>query len=313
MTSYRNFFIFIALLLPVTGLSAPKIVTTIAPIHSLVAGVTEGVTPVELLFSAGKSPHGAGLKPSQIRLLSRADLVVRIDPALERGVDRALGKSDESEESARVLTLSRIEGITLHRARNLDLHAFTDSDEDDDGSDHDHDHGHLHDGELDPHLWLSTENASLVIQAVAERLSILDAANTDLYNRNAANMREKVATLHNAIKTKMVSINAKWLFFHDAYQYFEKEFDLSPMAIVTPDPERAVSGKRLQLLVGAVETEQLDCLFIEPQLRPDLVIQLSEKADVQILELDPLGSEISPGPNLWFEVMGGLSDQLVAC
>ena len=54
---------------------APKIVTTIQPLHSLVSGVMNGIGAPELLLKGNESPHSFSLKPSTMKLLSNADAI----------------------------------------------------------------------------------------------------------------------------------------------------------------------------------------------------------------------------------------------
>src|SRR5688572_21664049 len=66
---------------------APKIVVTLKPIHSLVASLTQGVSQVDLLLPDGASPHTFGLKPSHLRHLQHADLIIWVGPELELFMD----------------------------------------------------------------------------------------------------------------------------------------------------------------------------------------------------------------------------------
>jgi len=60
----------------------PRIAADIAPIHSLVARVMDGVGTPELIVSPGASPHEYSLRPSQASALQAADLVFWVSPSL---------------------------------------------------------------------------------------------------------------------------------------------------------------------------------------------------------------------------------------
>ena len=68
---------------PVTQAAPPNVVVSIKPLHSLVAGVMDGVSTPELLLKGGASPHHYALKPSEAKLLSNAQLVISIGPNME--------------------------------------------------------------------------------------------------------------------------------------------------------------------------------------------------------------------------------------
>ena len=61
----------------------PRVVASIMPIHSLAAGVMAGVAEPELLLKGGESPHSFTLRPSDVRKLGRAELVIWVGEALE--------------------------------------------------------------------------------------------------------------------------------------------------------------------------------------------------------------------------------------
>lgn len=69
---------------------SPKVVVSIKPIHSLVAGVMQGVAEPQLLMKGGGSPHGYVLRPSEARSLADADLVVWVGHELESFLEKPL-------------------------------------------------------------------------------------------------------------------------------------------------------------------------------------------------------------------------------
>ena len=62
---------------------APRVVVTLKPLHSIVAGVMEGVGTPALLVSGAASEHTYTLKPSDARAVADADLVVLVDDSFE--------------------------------------------------------------------------------------------------------------------------------------------------------------------------------------------------------------------------------------
>lgn len=105
-----------------------KVVVTIKPIHSLVAGVMQGVGEPELLIPGAGSPHSYALKPSQARSLERAGVVVRVSEELETFLNRSIANL---AAKADVVTLDGTKGLTRYKVREGGL-----------WDSHDHDHGH---------------------------------------------------------------------------------------------------------------------------------------------------------------------------
>jgi len=92
-----NFLIKIKCLLAVLVLAAnpvwaemPKVLASIAPVHSIASSVMAGVGTPDLLIGADQSPHHFSLKPSDAAKLNQADLIIIVHPLLESGLRRAL-------------------------------------------------------------------------------------------------------------------------------------------------------------------------------------------------------------------------------
>lgn len=70
--------------------ATPRVVVSIAPIHSLASQVMDGIGRPRLLLPPGASEHAAGLRPSDARALADADLVIWVGPMLETGLGRSI-------------------------------------------------------------------------------------------------------------------------------------------------------------------------------------------------------------------------------
>ena len=79
----------------------PRVATDIAPVHSLVAMVMEGVGTPDLIIPSGATPHSYAMRPSEARALAQADMVIWIGPALtpwladqKPGAERSINRTD---------------------------------------------------------------------------------------------------------------------------------------------------------------------------------------------------------------------------
>merc|ERR1711995_302601 len=105
-----------------------------------------------------------------------------------------------------------------------------DHDEHDDQNGHD-DHGHAH-GEFDVHIWLDPMNAKEMVHEIAHELGDLDPANKNKYEANAQATIQALDQLINDIE-KGINKDAKFVVFHDAYQYFEERFGVRAAGALT--------------------------------------------------------------------------------
>lgn len=124
------------------ALAELKVAASIAPVHSLVARVMQGVGEPGLIVRPGASPHGYAMKPSEARTLSEAKVVFWIGEALEPWMERPL---DALAEGAKVVELSEVPGVEKLEIREGGVWAEHDHSahggHDDHGDDHGHDHG----------------------------------------------------------------------------------------------------------------------------------------------------------------------------
>ena len=129
---------------------ALDVVASIKPVHSLVAGVMEGVGEPGLLVRGAGSPHTHSLRPSEAAMLEGADVVFWVGPDLEMFLSGAL---DTLASNATVVKLSEAEGLTrLEYREGGPFEAHTHGDDDHGHDDHAHnDHGHDHEDEGHSH------------------------------------------------------------------------------------------------------------------------------------------------------------------
>ena len=141
--------------------SAPMVVVSIKPIHSIVQSLMEGVASPELLLKSNNSAHTFHLKPSQIKMIENADLVVSIGDEFEIGLRRAFKNFDESKR----LEISRMTSLKTHKYRADKLYEKDPQDTNQD------------DLRNDMHLWLDIDNMKKISQHINSLLIDIDPDN----------------------------------------------------------------------------------------------------------------------------------------
>ena len=92
----------------------PNVAADIAPIHSLVSKVMDGVGEPKLVIQSGASPHGYRLRPSEAKALQDANLIFWMGEELTPWLDGAI---DTLASNASVTSLLDQEGVVLHEFR----------------------------------------------------------------------------------------------------------------------------------------------------------------------------------------------------
>ena len=297
----------------------PKVVTSIKPIHSLVSYVMDGVGRPDLLVDGSSSPHTFQLKPSHATMLQEADIVFWIGEDLESFLETPL---DSIAANAKRVTLMDSDQIELlkFREKNVfdDHHDDHDEHEDhaDGHDDHDEHEGHddhaHHHGEHDIHFWLDPEIAKSIVNITARELSEIDPNNKSTYEKNAANAIDDLEELINVTKSKINS-DATYIVFHDAYQYFEQRFGIEVIGALTVNPEVLPGAKQLSEIREVIEHENVNCLFSEPQFNPSIANTIAKDTGIKAAVLDPLGAELEPGKDLYFELISDMASSFENC
>src|SRR5688500_10128288 len=112
---------------------APNVVASIAPVHSLVASVMQGVGEPTLLIPASVSEHDYALKPSDVRAIAGADLVVWVGESLETYLVRPL-----ATEGVANLELIEAPGIEPHAYGEDGGHQHDETEHEGEATAHDH-------------------------------------------------------------------------------------------------------------------------------------------------------------------------------
>jgi len=282
--------------------AAPRVVATIPPIHSLAAMVMEGQGFPQLLLSGGETPHSYSLRPSQSRMLADAHIVIRVGDGLEGFLKKPLRAL---AGRATVIELDHVAGITTYRNRA-------------DGHDHGHKHGHdghHDDGRgIDPHLWLSSANAIVIVGEIARVLSAADPENTPVYAGNAARASIRLQALRMEIDRMVAPIRLRPYFvFHDAWQYFEKEYGLRGGGAIAVSPERRPGARRLVEIRTRIRATGARCVFAEPQFPPALVKTVIRGTAAKLSTLDPLGIGLTQGSELYSGLIRNMAKAIVSC
>jgi zinc transport system substrate-binding protein len=121
------------------ALALDGVVASIKPVHSLVAGVMEGVAEPELIVTGANSPHTYSMRPSDAQTLQSAPAVFWIGPELEAFLADPV---ETLSGHARVVALGETDGLERLEYREGGAFAAHTEEEHAHAERHDHDHGH---------------------------------------------------------------------------------------------------------------------------------------------------------------------------
>ncbi|MGI0119798.1 zinc ABC transporter substrate-binding protein [Zooshikella sp. RANM57] len=258
--------------------SPPKVVASIKPIQLIATAITDGISSPEVLLPPGSSPHHFALKPSHIRQVTDADLLIWVSPTLESFLPKLL-KQKSPHSTLKLISLPNI--TLLHDSHNHEH-----------GEDHANEHDeHLMD--IDPHIWLGPDNVLVIAQHIMLKLSDMDKERATLYRNNFLHFKQELNSLNKTFKHQLQPDSLLPLVvFHNAYGYLEHYYHLPVVDYVSASPERMLGVKQVISLREHLKSLGKSCLFVEPQFNSAIVDNLVEGLPVTIASLDPLASNI---------------------
>ena len=273
-------------LLPLGASANPVVVTTIKPLQFIAQAILDGEGTATALIGESDSPHHFNLSPNDRIGIERADLLLWIDPSFEIYL-APLFEELSTEQSKSLITSAEIEGMTLHRFPT---------------------------GELDPHLWLSQENATLIGAALTDQLATLYPDKASHYRAAHDRFRRANDALARELEAQFSGPHStNYLVYHDAYRYLEHDLGLAHSARLVEDPDVQPGMREVLAVREVVKATNPACVLMEPDSSPALVNTVVQGADVKQIVIDLLGNEIMPSHDAYQQLLKHVASGLTSC
>jgi len=292
------------------------VISTIQPINSLVSAVIGNTGKSITIIPSEQSPHDFKLKPSDVKVLQNGNIIFYVSNHLESSITKVL---KNLPKNIKLINLMEESGVNHLAIRDNDAWERHDHHGHDDHDDHDkhgkkHDDHDDHEKEDDVHVWLSPDNAIKIVQKVNKVLSLYFPENSKIYNDNTTKFIDKIRNLKMELVKELSPIkNKPYIVFHDAYQYFEKTFELNAVGSVALEGDIASSPKQISLIKDKIVKSKALCVFQEPQFDSKLVKIVVEGTDAKIGTLDPLGVNISENKDFYLQLITNMAKSLKEC
>lgn len=273
----------------------PRVVATIKPLQLIASAVTDGLSEPELLIPSNASYHHFTLRPSSMRSLGAASLVVWIGPGLETWLSDVIGQLPDGVE---VITVSELDGLTLHSLGSEAL--ITDP--------------HHPSERLDPHLWLNSGNALVVAREIAAQLGERDAGNAGRYRANLARFEASLGAAHQDQQARLAPLGERdYVVYHNAFQYFEHQHGLSPALVFVQDDEIQPGIRQLRTVRQALQGMSPACLLVDVTANPDTIRTVMAGQDLRQVNADTIGEAVAAGPHGYVELLEGITRSFETC
>lgn len=265
------FFIFLLILVcSVNGEAKIRVVTTTTDLAAIVQAVGGDDVDVSAIARGYQDPHYVQAKPSYMRLMNRADLLVYVGLELEVGWLPLLvqGARNPKITSGAVGHLDASAGI-----RRLDVP---------DGA-VDRSMGDVH-PEGNPHYWLDPRNGVIVAHNIAEKLSVLDPQNAPDYRARLVAFEKDLQTRIAEWETQLVHLKGrKVVTYHKTWDYLADWLGFEIVAQVENKPGIPPSPRHISDLVSRMQAEHIGILLCSNMVDTKIAERVASRAQSQLV------------------------------
>ena len=254
------------LLLLLTGCAkteyGPQVAATTLPVYTFAEALCVGtdIQVTRLISESVSCLHDYSLQVGQMKAIEKADLVVISGAGLE----------DFMED---VLTDKEI----IDASSNIPLHCP------DEGHEEHEDHHH----ETDPHIWLSPENAKIMVTNICAGLEAAYPQHKETFRQNLATLDVELTHLQEYGDAELKELACRELLtFHDGFGYLAQAFDLEILHAIEEESGREASAAELIELCVLVEDHDLPALFTEKNGSVSAASIISAETGAKIYALD---------------------------
>ncbi len=253
----------------------PVVAASILPLHSLLANLVDAKNLLPPLLPPSASPHSYALRPSEARRLREAAIIFWVGPRLEGVLARPLATLPAS-----------VKVVALLDPRS----------------------------KADPHIWLDPVNAEAIARQMADALARLDPARARAYRERERALISRLSALSLELDKRFAPVRAiPFVTAHSAYGYLEARFGLNGLGGLGTSTEQAASAGQMARLHARARAAGVRCVFAEPQYHPRAIAAFAADTGARIATLDPLGRDLTPGPDAYFTLMRNLAAHMIAC
>lgn len=229
----------------------------------------------------GRSPHDYSPGPHDIRAAAASRLFLSTRMPFENTLLRPLAHGnvkvvDVSEGISRIPF-----GVNCDHQHAEDPHA-----------------GHAHapgepcsDDGLDPHVWLSLDNAVRIAENIEKAYAALDPAHAAVYRANREALSREFTALEQEVKRELAPYaGAEFYVYHPAFGYFAHMTGLGQAAIELGG--REATPAHLAGIIRRAREHGVRVIFVQPQFNPASARALAQAIGGEVVGMDPLAADL---------------------
>jgi ABC-type Zn uptake system ZnuABC Zn-binding protein ZnuA len=228
-----------------------NVVATLPDFGSIAEEIGGDKVKVTSIARGTEDQHFVDARPSYVRVLNQADVLIEGGAELEVGwlpplVNGARNKKILSDAPGHVVLSRNIQLLEVPTSpvdRSMgDVHPFG-----------------------NPHFSLDPANGKIIASRLAETFSTLDPANAEFYRANAQKFNDRLdKKLAEWTKLMEPYRGTKVVTYHKSFNYFLERFGLELAGTIEPKPGVEPSPSYINSLIPKLKSEGVKVVIIEP-------------------------------------------------
>lgn len=238
-------------------LAAPRVVTSIAALQEITASLMAGVGVPQSIIAEGASTHHFALRPSHMRLLQQADLMIWIDRHFEAGFGQLAQTLPGSTNQLELLPALAL-------------------------------------GNSDGHIWFSPQRLQQVIEAITGRLVEIDPGNRSRYRENASRLSADIAAWRASTLAQLQARPPRFITDHAFTRHFEEDMGFAAIASIHDQHDDHSGLRELGQIESRLREQAVNCLLTLETTPAPLALELAQKYHLKIIKLITAPDDASP-------------------
>ena len=255
--------------------AGPRVLTSIQPLFQITSSIMQGVGKPQLLISSRASTHHFAFKPSHLRQLENADLVIWIDRYFESGFQKLLDMLPKHSEGLELLRVLGLEGE-------------------------------------DGHIWYAPGLLLQVVDHIQSTLARIDPQHATNYRQNAKQLSRLIENWDAATRRQLVGAKPRYLLDHDFLGHFEAEMGIQAIATLHDANEQSPGIRELQLIEDKLDQSPPLCLLLNEPSPSKLSQSIAQKFNLPIYNITPGTDAAGAIPGI-MQSLNLLSSTLLKC
>lgn len=245
----------------------PVITVTLEPLRYFTEAIAGDCFEVVSMVPKGSSPESYDPTPQQLVNLSKSQAYLRIGYI---GFEQAwMKKLEANYPTMKVYDTSK--GVELIREEG-------------------HHHGnHYHEGGVEPHIWNSTQNASVIADNIYAALCEMDADHQPEYKQRLDSLKQVIARTDTDVRTLLANADSTFLIYHPALSYFARDYGLHQISIEEGGKEP--SPATLKTLIETCRREGAQVIFVQQEFDQRNAQLIADELGIQIVPINPLSHD----------------------